>query len=472
MHQSLHPAQSGQSLPTYTKVLYGLGYVPDVIMNNIVGVLAMMIYNVELGVPATWIGLALSLPRLWEAFTDPYIGNLSDNARTRWGRRRPFIVAGTVLAGILCAFMWMPPRSLGHGGLLAFFLILSILYFTAYAVYSVPYLALGLELTSNDSDRTSLMGFRAAAVPFAYIAIMPWVPVLVTNGWLGSTPVESVRIIGVAMGVLIAILGVLAAVTCRERSGSGKPEGAHTGVVAGFKQCIKNGPFLMVAGIVSLTVIGFCVATGLVYYLNLTVVFPGGTLAQKEAATKLASICMVVSNLCGMAFCPMVNPLAQRIGRKRLLLIGFGGLIGAFLLSPMLFSKSLPYLQLVFHTVVTLSVSCVWVLTLPMLGDVCDIDQIQNGTRREGVFTAMFNWGIKAAIASCSLLLGIIIDFSGFNAELPQQSHFTVTALFVACALVPLPFLLACVYMTIKFPLSPERIAELRQSKEAMAAGG
>jgi GPH family glycoside/pentoside/hexuronide:cation symporter len=472
MHQSHHPAQSGQSLPTYTKVLYGLGYVPDVIMNNIVGVLAMMIYNVELGVPATWIGLALSLPRLWEAFTDPYIGNLSDNASTRWGRRRPFIVAGTVLAGILCALMWMPPQGLGHSGLLAFFLILSILYFTAYAVYSVPYLALGLELTSNDSDRTSLMGFRAAAVPFAYIAIMPWVPVLVTNGWLGSTPVESVRIIGVAMGVLIAILGVLAAVTCRERSGSGKREGEHTGVVAGFKQCIKNGPFLMVAGIVSLTIIGFSVATGLVYYLNLTVVFPGGTLAQKEAATKLASICMVVSNLCAMAFCPMVNPLAQRIGRKRLLLIGFVGLIGAFLFSPMLFSKTLPYLQLVFHTVVTLSVSCVWVLTLPMLGDVCDIDQIQNGTRREGVFTAMFNWGIKAAIASCSLLLGIVIDFSGFNAELPQQSHFTMTALFVACALVPLPFLLACVYMTIKFPLSPERIAELRQSKEAMAAAG
>lgn len=464
---NLSSSSNSAPLSLWVKFIYGLGYVPDVVMNNVVSALAMMIYNVELGVPATWIGLALSLPRLWEAFTDPYIGHLSDNARTRWGRRRPFVASGAILAGILCAAIWMPPKNLGHGGLLAFFLIASILYFTAYAIFSVPYLAMGLEMAATDSDRTSLMGFRAAAVPFAFVAIMPWAPVLITNGTFGATPLESVKGVGILLGAIIIVLGVMAAVLCKEREHKKEQHGQHHGLIEGFKVCIKSKPFLMVTGIVSLTVIGFCVSTSLVYYLNLAVVFPGGTLAQKEAATKLSGICMMASNIVAIVFCPLISPLAEKIGRKRLLIIGLVGLMSAFGASPLLFSREYPYLQFVFQITVALSVSCVWVLTLPMLGDVCDLDEVENGTRREGIFTAMFNWGTKAAIAIFGLLLGAIIDFSGFNASLPEQSHLTVKILMMACALGPLPLLAGCIYLTLKFPLSPEVIANLRNTKNA-----
>ncbi len=453
---------STESLSLWTKLFYGLGYVPDVIMNNLISAFAMMIYNIEYGVPATWLGIVIALPRIWEAFTDPLIGNFSDHSQSRWGRRRPFIIGGVICASIFASLLWMPPRGWGHEGLLAYFLVISILYFTAYAFFNVPYLALGLELSNNDSDRTSLMGFRAAAVPFAFIAILSWAPVLVTNGTFSSSPGESMRIVGIILSLIILVMGLLAAFVCKEKVVQISTD--KEGVVEGFKSCLKNKPFLMVTGIVAFTIIGICVSTSLVYYVNLSVVFPGGTLADKEAATKLNGICQTVSNVIGLLFCPLVNPLAKKIGRQRLLLCGFLGLMIAFLSSPLLFSREYPYLQIVFQTIVTVSVSCVWVLSIPMLGDVCDFDEIQTGKRREGLFTAMFNWGGKAAISAFSLILGIIIDLSHFKPDLPMQSEQTVKILLLACSVFPIPFLALCAYFTIRFPLSPEKIKDLRRS--------
>lgn len=97
-----------------------------------------------------------------------------------------------------------------------------------------------------------------------------------------------------------------------------------------------------------------------------------------------------------------------------------------------------------------------------MLGDVCDFDEIQTGKRREGLFTAMFNWGGKAAISAFSLILGIIIDLSHFKPDLPMQSAQTVKILLLACSVFPIPFLALCAYFTIRFPLSPEKIKDLR----------
>ena len=120
MSQPLSPAATASGeppLPLGAKLLYAFGYIPDVVMNNVVASLGLMIYSVELGVPAWLIGLATSLPRLWEAFTDPIIGTISDNTQSRWGRRRPYIMFGAISAGLLCAALWMPPRGLSHSAL-------------------------------------------------------------------------------------------------------------------------------------------------------------------------------------------------------------------------------------------------------------------------------------------------------------------------------------------------------------------
>jgi glycoside/pentoside/hexuronide:cation symporter, GPH family len=101
-----------------------------------------------------------------------------------------------------------------------------------------------------------------------------------------------------------------------------------------------------------------------------------------------------------------------------------------------------------------------------MLAEVCDLDEIENGTRREGVFTAMFNWGNKFSMAFVSMLGGSMIDLSGFRGSLTTQSPETISFLRWVFAVGPIPFLLLAIYFTIKFPLNSTLIKNMKEAKE------
>ena len=102
-------------------------------MMNGMGALLLPIYNIALGVNPIWLGYAMLLPRILDAIIDPMIGNWSDNARTRWGRRRPFIAVGALITAIACVLLWMPPLTLSENGLLTYFTLISTMLCVGYA---------------------------------------------------------------------------------------------------------------------------------------------------------------------------------------------------------------------------------------------------------------------------------------------------------------------------------------------------
>ena len=454
------------TLSLRSKLLYGLGFIPDVVMNNLIIALATMIYVVEFGVSGYLIGLAISLPRFWEAFTDPIIGRLSDGWRSRWGRRRPFLIVGSVAGGLLCMALWSPPAGLSSLALFWWFLIVSVLYLTAYATYNVPYQALGLEMATSDHDRKSLASYRAAANNFCGMAILPFVPLLVTNGWLGNEPTSSVQLLGVLLGILIIGLGLTAALTCAEPAPSSATihaTGNDPGLIAGIKIVVRDRAFLMVAGILCFAIIGFVLSMSLTYIINLSIVFPGGTLEAKNSSNTMSFWSGIIANALALCFCPFIGPLAERFGRKRLLLIGLGILMCSFLATPLLFSPHWPWLQLLYKIIDTPAIAIVWVLTMPMLAEVCERDELIHGVNRRGVFTAMFNWGNKAAMGLTFSLLGWIITSSGFSGKLALQTPETISYLRWMFALGPLPFLAAAMWFTVRFPLDSQVLQDLRR---------
>src|SRR4051812_32473011 len=116
--------------------------------------LAMPLFNVTLGVAPAQVGAVLMAGRIWDAALNPLVGTWSDNTRSRWGRRRPGLGAGAALSGLAYPLVWLVPRHWSGDALSAWLLVSCFLLYTAFAAYSVPYMALGLELTPDTRERT------------------------------------------------------------------------------------------------------------------------------------------------------------------------------------------------------------------------------------------------------------------------------------------------------------------------------
>jgi len=131
------------------------------LVNNLLGAaIGMMaiVLNLGLGIDPVVVGTLMALPRLLDALTDPLMGYISDHAKLRWGRRRPFIFFGALASGLVFALLWQLPSGYSQHFYFWYFLIGANLFYLAYTVYATPWVALGYEMTPDYHERTRLMG--------------------------------------------------------------------------------------------------------------------------------------------------------------------------------------------------------------------------------------------------------------------------------------------------------------------------
>ncbi|MFU8843436.1 MAG: MFS transporter, partial [Bacteroidales bacterium] len=151
---------------------YGSGGIIPIALFNIAGILVGLMGNISLGLSAFWLGVILIIPRLWDAVSDPVIGHLSDNTRTRWGRRRPFLLIGGILVAVFFVVMWWIPKGdmvrmwfPSDAGFQAFQLVYILfsllLFYTACTIFEIPHGALGMEMTTDYHERTRLFSAKS-----------------------------------------------------------------------------------------------------------------------------------------------------------------------------------------------------------------------------------------------------------------------------------------------------------------------
>ncbi len=163
-------SQSGHQTTLREKMAWGAGGITECLTNTLYS-LAFPIFSIALGVSPALMGVAQAIPRLVDAFTDPLMGNISDNTHTRWGRRRPYIFIGSLLVGIAFPFIFMPGTGWSPFAYFLWFAIMSSLFFVAFTVWSIPWSALGLELSDDYNDRTRIQLFRMIFATLAGIAV-------------------------------------------------------------------------------------------------------------------------------------------------------------------------------------------------------------------------------------------------------------------------------------------------------------
>ena len=202
-------------IPFHLKVVYGLG----AFVNNLLAAASggmMIVLNLGLGMNPALVGLLGALPRLWDAFIDPVMGYISDNTRTRWGRRRPYIFIGAIAVGIVFALLWQLPPGKSESFYFWYFLLGSLLFYLAYTVFAAPWVGLGYELTPDYHERTRLMGVQNFIGQLAYV-IAPWFLLIMQSERLFDGMVDGAAGLAIVIGICVMAIGVLPAIFLRER---------------------------------------------------------------------------------------------------------------------------------------------------------------------------------------------------------------------------------------------------------------
>lgn len=444
---------------------YGAGIVAYQYPNVGLGQLAMPLFNVSLGVAPATVGAILMVGRIWDGLINPWMGAVSDNTRSRWGRRRPWLFGGAIFSGILYPLVWLAPRGWDATALGAWLLVSTILLYTAFALYSVPYMALGYELTPDTSERTRVQAWRT------YFNLIP----SFTAGWFYwfcllpqfGDAVVGARWLGLIVGVVIVATGVIPALFLRERYYRVAKDTAREPFWPSARAAIGNRPFLIVMGIIVTLTLGVHTTDALGFYICTYHIFGGDT----AAAAKLMGIAGSVTMLAAFVAIPLVRAAERRFGKPGALRLCLWSHILISSTKWWLASPAHPWTFVVVGIFAQFSALGFWMLVNSMKGDVCDHDEVSSGRRREGMFGALGNLLAKLSGSTVYFLAGLILQAIGFSAALHgAQNPETMLWMRVIYSGGPVITLSICLWLLGRYPLDGPAMARIRATLETRRA--
>lgn len=408
------------------RAAYGSSAFAENLALNSVNQLANPVFNLTLGVSPVLVGAAIALPRLWDAVMDPWIGHTSDNLRSRWGRRRPLILLGAVLTAACTAGLWFFPEGRSPLFYFGWLAVGSFLLSTAYSIFVVPYGALGLELTRDYHERTRLMGAKSMLHKLSGV-VNQWLLKLVQLVGQNSLVAGS-RTCGVLIGVTVAALGAVTVWRVPERPRPATPP-PRLPLWRGWRETMRRPDFLRLGGAQMLIYASFLVVDNTGFYLNVFYVH-GGDLAQGALLKGFAGMAF---QLGGLAAIPGIVWLSQRFGKKQAFLACTSSLVVAGVAKWFCYVPNAGWLLVIPSLLLAPGLVAVMVLVPSMTADVCDLDAVATGVRREGMFNAVLGWMLKVALSGSIFLAGLALAATGWRTELKAlQSEETFLAMRIA----------------------------------------
>jgi GPH family glycoside/pentoside/hexuronide:cation symporter len=451
-----------------TKVAYGLGGTTDIFGHWLYNNMKDPVYNVFLGLSPWQVSVVRGTTLLVDACSGLLFGWLSDNTRSRWGRRRPYVLIGSILAGVglPCLFMARPHWS--QDRIFLFMLVTATLYAPIIASYNTPYQSLGAELTPDHDERTSVMSYKGVMQKAAgaligaalWFATRPWFNDPITGkpdvAW-GAACAAAIA------GAWMIGSGVVNFLFVEERYYAKARAQAKGSFGAMFRDAFRCRPYLVLLA----TALVYAVPTGLVgtfgFYALTYHVF-GGDMAGAAEINFWNGIAYM---LCGFVGIAVVNRLCRSIGKHRTLIATLTIGLVAFGSSWWLYTPAYPALSAVCSGLNGFSATGLWVVLPSMCADVIDFDELASAKRREGAYTATFSWVMKVGMMFSMLIGGPLLQVTGFDAKLGGgQAPDTLLWLRLLFAGIPVTALLAALALIQLYPLSTERMREIRAQLE------
>jgi GPH family glycoside/pentoside/hexuronide:cation symporter len=466
-------------VPFYQKFVYGLGALANNLVPASLGCMVIVL-NLEFHMDPAKIGLILALSKLTDAIVDPIMGYISDHTRFSWGRRRPYIVVGAILSGIIYALMWRLPAGHSKEFYFLFFLVGTNLLFICYTVFAAPFIGLGYEMTADYHERTRIQAYANFIGQAAWTAV-PWFWAIMYNKAIFADPVMGARGLAIAVGVAIMLCGILPGFFCREpfykiamkeQKRTENNDSLIGGVthhvqsfLRGFWITLKNARFNKLALATFFIFNGFMIIAGLGNYTIIYYLFHG----DKNAATsgKYIGLFGSLSSLCTFGAIFLVALIASKIGKKKAFLLSTSIAILGFAIKFPFYNPNFPGLILLAAPLTAFGLGGLFTTVAAMIADVCDQDELENGQRREATFGAIYWFMVKMGTAVALALSGYVLNWTGFREGLGgDQTSQTLLLLRLFEAGIPVITYLAAIAVMLPYDLTQEKAQEIRRELE------
>ncbi len=453
---------SKPSLSIGRKLAYGVGDVGPALVATLQGFFLNAFLLDVAGLPPQWAAAIFLIVKIWDSVNDPIIGWLSDHTHTRWGRRRPWLLFGAVPFGIAWFLQWQVP-DLTAAGLFWYYLVVALLLDTGITAVNVPYTALTPEIAPDYNERTNLTTYRFS---FSILGGMASLIVHETILRAADSIVTGFAISAAVMGLVIIVTNLITFAFTEERffheETKKEERGSEPGFIEGFVIAFKNRPFVMVTAVYLLTwlCIQFVQAN-----MQLYVRYWMGADEQFIYLAVTLQLSIFVSLV-------IWSKVSERIGKRHVYFLGISFWIIIEILLFFIQPGQMTWLLLL-AGLAGIGASVGYLIPWSMLPDVVDLDELNTGLRREGIYYGFFVFLQKLGISLGLAISNLIFAATGYindpapGPPFPTQPDAVLLALRLFVSLIPALILLFSFPIVYKYPLTKERHTQIRAELES-----
>jgi GPH family glycoside/pentoside/hexuronide:cation symporter len=446
-----------QKLSRWDKFMYGIGDTGFSLTSTIIGAyLAIFMVDV-VGLSPTLAATAFFLGRSWDYINDPIFGHISDRTRTRWGRRRPYLIFGALPFALAFTLIWWKPPIQYDIWLAVYFTFGYILFDSMATLIYMPYFALTPELTSDYDERTSLTTYRMFFSILGSLLAFT-IPLMIVGGF---KPENAPRVL--LMGIIFAILSaapfILVFFNTREREEY--MEQAQPNLIQSFKAAWKNRPFLYTLGLFLATWIAIDILQAmLLFYLKYVV-------GREEQSDLIMASIFVTAIL----VLPIWNWFSRKWDKRWAFIFGiaFWAIVQLVLITV---SPATPLIViLVLCILAGVGVAAAHVLPWAIIPDAIEWGEYHSGERHEGMLYSLVTLVHKVAASIAVPLVLLLLDWTGYVPNAAQQSPTALWGIRLAIGPIPAVLLLIGILFAYKYPLSREEFARMNQELDRRRVG-
>jgi GPH family glycoside/pentoside/hexuronide:cation symporter len=454
-------------VPMGQKIAFGFGMLANQMFPAILGIFMVVLVE-DLGFSGWMWSLVFLFPRIFDAITDPIMGFISDNTKSKWGRRRQYVLIGGILMGIAYIFMWQLYKVDGVQYNFWYFFLWSLVFYLGLTIFSVPYVAMGYEMSDDFHERTNIMAIAQFIGQWAWvIAPLFWI-IMYDESWFPSADV-AVKELAIWVAIPCAICAMVPAIFIKSKStleedyeplNSANIGNSLMKIFESFVAAFKIKEFRKLCGATFLIFNAFNTVAALTFFVIVYKLFNGDAGASGIWVSMFGCL-----GALGTTFIviPAVAWMSKKLGKKKAFMLSQAISLIGYIMLYFLFIPGKPWMYIIALPFFSFGIGSLFTIMMSMTADVIDIDEINTGKRREGIFGAIYWWMVKVGYGIAGALSGVIITVVGFNSDLATtDQQAAVDGLHAFFCFFPMVGTILAMLIMRNYNITEERALQIR----------